>query len=81
MSDIEVLAKNTTQVTTREEDGATSIMTLYARLFAEMRTDSANLDRLSGDQTDACFRIAVHGTATRAKIAISEMLKCSGPLA
>lgn len=73
MGNVMVLAEDASQVATREENAAASVMTLYAGLLAEVRADDVHFDRFGAYEAVASPLIAIHSTTTRTKIAMVQM--------
>lgn len=68
-----VMAEHAAEVTSREEDRAGTIVTLYAWLFAKIEGYDIDFGGLGADEADAgCFP-GIHSAASWAKIAISEV--------
>lgn len=68
-----VLTKDTSQVTTREENRSTPIPALDTRFFPKMRRDNVDFNLLSAYQAVACGFVAVYAAEAGAEVAVAQM--------
>ena len=73
MRDIVVLAEDAAKVTSREEDGPRAVVTLYARLLAEMGSYDIDFGGLGTDEADAGCFVAVDSAESGAEVAIAKV--------
>ena len=73
MRNIPVLAEDAAEVTAGEEDGAAAVVALDAGFFAEVGRDCVYGCGGGGDQTPACFFVAVGAAEARAEVAFLEV--------
>jgi hypothetical protein len=73
MGNVMVLTEDASQIATREENTATSVVALYARLLAEVRANDIHFDAFGANEAVASPLMAIHATEPWAQIAMAQM--------
>ena len=68
-----VLTEDAAKVAPGEKDTARTIVTLQTRLLPKVRRDGVDLDRLSSNQTHACFLVPIDTAQSGTEVAIPKV--------